>query len=935
MMTSALRCAPVLMALVLAGCPEEVRTPPDTTPPVSIATLIYPAGGEVELTDNTPFLVSAVEINLRIEIGELGTIRYTLDGSDPVQGNPNVGGSVDIERVTIRLSETTQVRWTATDAQGNVEEQKEVNIVFDRDPPVLTVDPPPGEYVGVVEVAVSADEDDVTLHWTTDNSTPVVDAANTDSGPLPTRIPVVAPTTLRLLAIDAAGNRTEAGPLLYAVDTDAPSTTADPPGGRFMAPVQVSLSSDDPEATIYFTIDGTEPTTDSTVYREPFIVERDLTLRFRSADVGGNLEIARSVVFRIGPRGPRPAMATTDPEHFPLGGGLQMAAAIIDVAGALAGRPGAVSTGADWATWGIGRTAVDAATLMAGWGPHAMNSTGAIDISAAGEGLPDENGNGSNLDETWYGRVVQLAERVGDIVPEGLHPPSIPLRTISGALARPPGAARTADGRPFWDDDYNLVRSDEVPAGERVFDVDTLAGVLRGLAARARSATATDHPVGEGAYARQAADVVGLRCVSCHGAGVPPRVTGPAELAGLLDPPSGLLDLLNGRARHFMDPATAEQVDRVESWITDGAGFAAEAPRAPGASPREGLIGLLAIDSAGFILAHVGEALMFDVANNRLTPVALNRDQYVVGLAEIVENQATSGTRQLQQAILQDRTFFTGPQARLLRALADWMVLGRDRADLFQGPLASSDAHDNAAVRAGALADRVAADLTSRVNGVEGSIISSWHPDSGPSDVVDTLALADAAIGLRAYSAATGDASSRAAADAAVGFMRANLLHTDGDYITQWAAGAQVAGARHLAVQWTALQALLEGAAGGDAGSRAAAIALWDRLEGTWYDPQALVWQTTLGLEDYVYDPMLVARTLDALAAASAAGLPQAEVRLADALDRVVLPFVWAETWVTGENAPGVDVDADGLPQLESAGPPDGALPVFRREMSL
>ena len=67
--------------------------------------------------------------------------------------------------------------------------------------------------------------------------------------------------------------------------------------------------------------------------------------------------------------------------------------------------------------------------------------------------------------------IVQLAERVGDIVPEGLHPPSIPLRTVSGALARPPGAARTADGRPFWDDDYNLVRSAEVPAGERVFDV--------------------------------------------------------------------------------------------------------------------------------------------------------------------------------------------------------------------------------------------------------------------------------------------------------------------------------------------------------------------------------------------------------------------------------------------------------------------------------
>lgn len=920
---------------MLAGCSEEISPDADRTPPVSTALVVYSSGGSVNLDDGQTLRANTVDLTVRISLDERGSILYTTDGSAPIESNAGVGVAAD--QASILLQRTTTLRWRAIDRAGNEEPQKQAEIIFDRTRPTLRIEPPPGAYSGQLTVRVSADES-ATVYWSVDGTPPRPGAGNTKEAPLPANIDLVLPTELRLLAIDIAGNEAAAGPLDYEIDVEAPTTTADPGPGRYLGPVAVELDADDPDAIIRYTIDGSEPGPGSARYTEPVVIERDVELKVRAYDPGGNAERVRTLPYFIGPRAPVQPVVGSDPERFPIAGGLRMGAALIGVAGPLSGRADAPSTGADWATWAFGRTAIDAVMWQGGLGPHAMNGTPIIDISMAGLGAPDENLNGSNLDETWFARVRSLADRVGESrVPDSLHPPGVLLEIGDATLASPPGAGRNAMGLPLWVDDYGLLRWAGVPADGRATDPDLLAAGLLALAARASSTLAVDHPVGEDDYARDAAPIVGLRCVGCHGVGVDPAITtaGDLERLGLLggNEPR-LLALLRGDEPHPLDPATDEQVDAVADWIAAGAMARDDAERRPGPDAREGLLGLLAIDHAGQLIAQAMAELVYDVDRNQLVAFDPDREQYHVGEATALIGAGPTGTPQLQQAQIEDRTFDTARQARLLAALSRWVALGETRPDLFTGVLAGSVALPSTPALARTFAATIVERLMVRTRGTGGSLVASWHPDSGPADRVEALALADAAVALRAAGEALDDAAALAAAGEAVGFLVDAMRLPDGDFVGAWEAGIQLVGPRFVEVQWAVFIALADAAASGDGEARAAMEALWARIDAMWFDPRSGVWQTTFGSESYRYSPALVARILDGLGRAVDAGLPAASARLTTALERLVIPFVWADTWLSGEIRAGRDVDGDGLPQPQDAGE-SGMAPVFRRAIDL
>ncbi|MFP2932562.1 chitobiase/beta-hexosaminidase C-terminal domain-containing protein, partial [Pyxidicoccus sp. 3LG] len=77
-------------------------------------------------------------------------------------------------------------------------------------------------------------------------------------------------------------------------DTTAPTTRATPAGGTFTSLVAVALACDDGAgsgcAATYYTLDGSQPSTGSPQYREPFTLAATTTLRFFSVDKEGNTE---------------------------------------------------------------------------------------------------------------------------------------------------------------------------------------------------------------------------------------------------------------------------------------------------------------------------------------------------------------------------------------------------------------------------------------------------------------------------------------------------------------------------------------------------------------------------------------------------------------------------------------------------------------------
>ncbi len=70
-------------------------------------------------------------------------------------------------------------------------------------------------------------------------------------------------------------------------DTAPPVATPSEPGGSYTAARTITLTASEP-CTIYYTLDGTDPTTSSSVYSGPIYITRATTLKYFAVDAAGN-----------------------------------------------------------------------------------------------------------------------------------------------------------------------------------------------------------------------------------------------------------------------------------------------------------------------------------------------------------------------------------------------------------------------------------------------------------------------------------------------------------------------------------------------------------------------------------------------------------------------------------------------------------------------
>lgn len=93
-------------------------------------------------------------------------------------------------------------------------------------------------------------------------------------------------------------NLTIGGTALPPGDTTPPKTTANPSGGSFTAAITVQLAVNE-TATIYYTTDGSTPTTASTVYSGLIPINATTTLKYFARDSAGNSETTKSAIYTI------------------------------------------------------------------------------------------------------------------------------------------------------------------------------------------------------------------------------------------------------------------------------------------------------------------------------------------------------------------------------------------------------------------------------------------------------------------------------------------------------------------------------------------------------------------------------------------------------------------------------------------------------------
>jgi hypothetical protein len=174
----------------------------------------------------------------------------------------------------------------------------------DTNPPTTTADPPGGAYSSAQSVALTCTDAGESgcdkIYYSTDRSIP------TTSWPVysaPINIP--ATTTLMYFAKDLAGNREAIKTQTYTIisDTTAPTTTAAPAGGTYESAQSVTLSCNDASGSgcdkIYYTTNGTDPTTSSPVYSSPINISVSTTLKFFAKDRAGNSEAVKTQTYTI------------------------------------------------------------------------------------------------------------------------------------------------------------------------------------------------------------------------------------------------------------------------------------------------------------------------------------------------------------------------------------------------------------------------------------------------------------------------------------------------------------------------------------------------------------------------------------------------------------------------------------------------------------
>src|SRR5205823_2474396 len=119
--------------------------------------------------------------------------------------------------------------------------------------------PSGGTYVSSVVVTLTDSSPGATIYYTTDGSTPTT-ASPQYTGP----IAVTRTTTVKAMAAKAGTLDSAVATATYTLQAAAP--TFNPPGGSYTLPQFVEISDSSPGVTIYYTTDGSTPTTASTQY---------------------------------------------------------------------------------------------------------------------------------------------------------------------------------------------------------------------------------------------------------------------------------------------------------------------------------------------------------------------------------------------------------------------------------------------------------------------------------------------------------------------------------------------------------------------------------------------------------------------------------------------------------------------------------------------
>ncbi len=209
-----------------------------------------------------------------------GSVHLTTNGADPTEADPEV---VSGQTITVDYSQSLKVRafkpgWLPGDVVWAAYSIFEDTV----SPPMPT--PAGGHYAAPVDVSLESATPGVSIRYTLDGSAPSV-ASTVYSAP----IHVASTTLLRARAFKGGWLPSPVIAEEYRFDAGVVAApVVSPPAGTYATKRAVGATSETPDATVRYTLDGSEPTEDSTelVPGGEIVVDHTLRLRIRAFKEG-------------------------------------------------------------------------------------------------------------------------------------------------------------------------------------------------------------------------------------------------------------------------------------------------------------------------------------------------------------------------------------------------------------------------------------------------------------------------------------------------------------------------------------------------------------------------------------------------------------------------------------------------------------------------
>ena len=225
------------------------------------------------------------------------TIYYTTNGTTPttsstIYSNPiQVSTTETLEAIAVETGYTNSPVATAA-------------YTISSALPAPTFSPAAGTYSSAQSVTISDSTAGTTIYYTTNGTTPTTSSTKYTSA-----VTVSSSETLEAIAVETGYTNSPVATAAYTISSALPAPTFSPAAGTYSSAQSVTISDSTAGTTIYYTTNGTTPTTSSTKYTSAVTVSSSETLEAIAVETGYTNSPVATAAYTISPVLPAPTFS--------------------------------------------------------------------------------------------------------------------------------------------------------------------------------------------------------------------------------------------------------------------------------------------------------------------------------------------------------------------------------------------------------------------------------------------------------------------------------------------------------------------------------------------------------------------------------------------------------------------------------------------------